>query len=108
MRKSFFVASFTAAALISLAHTATAAPVTQSGTGIERSTDASASFEARGWVPPAGYFLENKLVGWDEASCRKGGDKGKAQGKWRQYICHEEMVKVADVWVLAQALYVKK
>lgn len=31
-----------------------------------------------------------------------------AGGQWRQYVCHEKMVKVADLWMLYQYLYVKK
>lgn len=43
-----------------------------------------------------------------DAACRKEGDRGVADGKWRQYVCHEKLVKVADLWMLYQFLYVKK
>ncbi|MEU9123450.1 hypothetical protein AB0C96_26870 [Streptomyces sp. NPDC048506] len=59
------------------------------------------------WTPPAGYSLERSF-GSDDAACRKEGDRGVARGKWRQYVCHGEMVQVADAWVLEQHLYVKK
>ncbi|MGW1788061.1 hypothetical protein ACWCO0_14400 [Streptomyces tubercidicus] len=42
------------------------------------------------------------------AYCRKKGDQGIAKGKWQRYVCHETMVKIADTWVTAQYLYVKK
>ncbi|WP_043263043.1 hypothetical protein [Streptomyces sp. CT34] len=59
------------------------------------------------WTPPAGYTLERSFMG-DDASCRKMGDQGVADGKWHQYVCHEEMVKITDLWMLYQYLYVKK
>ncbi|WP_128506962.1 hypothetical protein [Streptomyces inhibens] len=59
------------------------------------------------WNPPAGYVLERSFMGTD-AACRKEGDRGVAHGKWRQYVCHEKLVKVTDLWMLYQFLYVKK
>ncbi|MGP8300044.1 hypothetical protein ACTPOK_19365 [Streptomyces inhibens] len=70
--------------------------------------EAAASRSTKGdWNPPAGYVLERSFMGTD-AACRKEGDRGVADGKWRQYVCHEKLVKVTDLWMLYQFLYVKK
>lgn len=60
------------------------------------------------WHPPAGYVLEDTFTMATNAYCRKKGDQGIAKGKWQRYVCHETMVKIADAWVTAQYLYVKK
>ncbi|MEX2973844.1 hypothetical protein [Streptomyces sp. C184] len=82
--------------------------VAESGRTAVLAGDAVTSRAPQGdWHPPAGYVLKRSFLGTD-AVCRKEGDRGVAGGQWRQYVCHEKMVKVADLWMLYQYLYVKK
>ncbi|MFF7230682.1 hypothetical protein [Streptomyces sioyaensis] len=82
--------------------------VEESGRNPVLAGDAVTSRAPQGdWHPPAGYVLARSFLGTD-AACRKEGDRGVAGGQWRQYVCHEKMVKVADLWMLYQYLYVKK
>ncbi|WP_205034302.1 hypothetical protein [Streptomyces sp. G44] len=59
------------------------------------------------WVPPEGYVLEDSYVG-SLSACRTQGEQGVASGKWKAYVCHQEMRKLTDIWMSFMYLYVKK
>ncbi|PNE36145.1 MULTISPECIES: hypothetical protein [Streptomyces] len=84
---------------------AQAAPLPQ--TTVAHAAAVTPSATQGDWNPPAGYTLERSFLG-DSASCSKEGDAGVAAGKWHQYVCHEQMMKLTDTWMLFQFLYVQK
>lgn len=59
------------------------------------------------WLPPEGYTYETSFVG-SSASCTSQGATGVAEGRWSAFVCHEEMMKLTDNWMLFQSLYAKK
>lgn len=59
------------------------------------------------WRPPPGYVFDNSYFGGN-STCDPVGHKGVADGRWRDYICHEVMRKHTNLWFLYGDLYVKR
>lgn len=75
--------------------------------GLTGTASASAAASRSDWTPPPGYTFEASYLGGQDA-CDQVGRSGVSDGSWSDYVCHEEMRKLADLWLLFGDLYVKR
>lgn len=75
--------------------------------GLTGTASASSAASKSDRAPPPGYTFEASYLGGQDA-CDQVGRCGTSDGRWSDYVCHEEMRKLADLWLLFGDLYVKQ